>query len=131
MKEFQKPKQKRNLFHTTPAIIILVLFLLFFIYNIFGLIRKNSETKENKVRAQIENAKLLDQQAHLDADMKELETERGTEQVIREKFGVVKKGEGVVVVVDENPEVKGASIEKEKGIGGFFKRLFGKDEAVQ
>lgn len=131
MKEFQKPKHKRSLFHTTPAILIFAVLLLFFVYNIFGLIRKNGETKQNKVRAQIENAKLLDQQAHLDADMKELETDRGTEQVIREKFGVVKKGEGVVVVVDAIPQVKGESSEKEKGLTGFFKRLFEKDETVE
>ncbi len=129
MREFQKPQPKRRLIHTTPALLILALLLLFFVYNILGLIRKNSETKENKVRAQVENAKLLDQQAHLEADMKELETDRGTEQVIREKFGVVKKGEGVVVVVDETPEAKTGEEKGKSSLTNFFKKLFGKREA--
>ena len=60
--------------------------------------------------------------------MKELETERGTEQVIREKFGVVKKGESVVVVVDETPESHKDETKEGNSLTNFFKKLFGKTD---
>ncbi len=125
MREFQKAKPKQKLFHTTPMLLLLALFLLFFIYNIFGLMRKNAETKENKLRAAKENTDLVTQQSQINADIGELETDRGTEQVIREKFGVVKNGEGVVVVVDGADEETVTPKPKESGgIIRFFKNIF-------
>ena len=102
-----------------PALVFLGIVVLFFAWSVFGLVGKMRETVENKKRAEEKIIELQKSKEKLSADISKLETEEGVEASIREKFGWVKEGEGVIVVVeDENAD----KIEKEKS-GGFFNWL--------
>ena len=68
-------------------------------------------------------AQLEQEKAKLSSDIAKLKTQTGVEESIRDKFGLVKEGEGVVMIIDDKSEPKAV----DKPAGGFFsffKNLF-------
>lgn len=69
--------------------------------------------RDSKVAAEKRNleakelAELEDRQYHLSAELNALDTDRGVEAAIREKFGMVKDGEEVVVLPTSDDEQNG------------------------
>lgn len=120
-----RPKSE-NLFkkfiYSRPAFIIGLLILFFLIYSAVGMAEKKRETRINKELVEAELIKLEKQQTSLKANIENLNTEEGKESAIREKFRVVKEGEGLVVIVDSPTQP-----EKPEGnkFTDFFKRIFG------
>ncbi|MFA6392876.1 MAG: septum formation initiator family protein [Candidatus Paceibacterota bacterium] len=123
MSEFNR-KNKYNFWHSPLVLIVLFCVLILFIYNIIGLIEKERETteKKNVILSNIET--LRNREKILSNDIEKLKTEEGVEETIRDKYQVVKEGEKMVVIVDEekkeNPllheETKHGFIEWIKGI---------------
>ncbi len=70
--------------------------------------KRNTEAKEL--------AELQERQYHLSAELNALDTDRGVEAAIREKFGMVKDGEEVVVLPtgagEQNGQAKGTFWQK-------------------
>ena len=66
-------------------------------------------------------ALLSAQSDKVSGDIANLSTSRGVEAALRERYGVVKPGEGVIEVVDAPPA---SSTGEEGASGGFFARLF-------
>lgn len=127
MKEFQKQPKKRSILHSPLALLVFAFFLIVFLFNTAGLIRKNHETAQNKARAVAENEKLLKQKEEISKDIDNLSDPKYTEEIIREKFGAVKEGEGVVIVVDDTTNAETAvAASAQGGFWNFFKNLFHK-----
>lgn len=102
--------------HSKPVLIFLSILLSFFAWGIFSFWSKMRETSLN--RAIIENkvAELEQQKEKLAVDIDKLKTEEGKEASIREKFGLAKEGEGLVVIVEDKAKPASPSISQ----GGFF-----------
>ncbi|MBI5139518.1 septum formation initiator family protein [Candidatus Nomurabacteria bacterium] len=83
----------------------------------FTLFGKMLETSKNKKIAEAKIAELKENKFKLDRDIDKLNTNQGLEENIREKFGLVKEGENMIVIVDEKKEV---SVPLEANSGGFF-----------
>jgi cell division protein FtsB len=81
-----------------------------------------SEEALEKTRASYEN--LEKREAFLDSKIDSLSTEAGVEAEVRERFGVAKPGEGVIVVLSEEEEQQ--FVEEEEGwweeVKGWFTR---------
>ena len=88
------------------------------IYNVIGLIKKNKLTKENRQRAADQLASLEVRETELQSELDKLRTDRGIEETLRDKFGVVKEGEGLIIIVDD-PDNKKTEDNPEKS-NGFF-----------
>ncbi len=118
MAQFQnKNYKKRDFLYSRPALIALGVLIIFFAYKLYALIGKSIEARHNKsaVLQQIET--LHNRETELSTDISKLKTPEGIEEVIREKFRVVKEGEGVVMIVDEDKP-------KEAPKQNIFKRIF-------
>ena len=116
MKSFQQKSGWRNILHSRPVLAVLGILVLVFAYGVIGFMGKMTVTKENKKIAENKVAELEKQKEKLSVDIDKLKTGEGVEESIREKFGLAKEGEGVIVIVeDENT----AELEK-KDKGGFF-----------
>ena len=76
-------------------------------------------TRENRKIAENKLAELQKKREIFTADVAKLNTESGIEDSIREKFPVVKEGEGLMVVVDE----KNTSIDKSTEKKSFWSYL--------
>lgn len=100
MAQFKKHENYR-FWHSPIALGILLLLVIAFMYNVFGLIEKTRETSKKKelMLEQIDN--LHKRESSLTTDISKLETEQGIEDTIRDKYQVAKEGEKMVVIVDE------------------------------
>ena len=79
--------------------VFLIVFLLFATQATWSVFGKYQETKENKRHAQKELAELKKRESEVKDRIEHLKTREGVEREIREKFGLAKEGEGVIVVV--------------------------------
>jgi hypothetical protein len=99
--------------------------MIFFVYNIIGIIRKSTEVRRDRIRAEENKIELEQQKIELTNKISDIETDAGAERLLREKFRIVKPEEGLVVIVDEVP--KQINVEKPSGsarVKAFFKNLF-------
>ncbi|MEI7709393.1 MAG: septum formation initiator family protein [bacterium] len=119
MRNFQQKRGWRNIVRSRPVLFILGLLVLFFAFGVVGFYRKTQITEENKRLAESKLVELQKQKEKLSSDIAKLQTTEGTEETIREKFGLAKEGEGVIVVVDDK-----TTKEVPKTSPGFFSWLF-------
>lgn len=126
MSEFNR-KNKHNFWHSPLVLIVLFCILVLFAYNIVGLIKKERETnqKKNIILSNIES--LRNREKSLSSDIEKLKTDEGVEETIRDKYQVVKEGEKMVVIVDEENK-NDSSVEKETkhGFIEWIKSIFKK-----
>ncbi len=121
-------KEKKNSYkfwHSPVALVVLFFILIFFGYKMIDLIKKERETSEIKELTLDEINSLKEKKIALSNDISKLETEEGREEIIREKYPVVKQGEKMVTIVEE--ETKNDSDELERVDHGFWnwvKRIF-------
>lgn len=65
--------------------------------------QKETESRLLRKEAEMQLSDLSHRQAQLDADIANLETDRGKEQVLREQYALAARGEGLIVIVDTPP----------------------------
>jgi cell division protein FtsB len=94
-----------------------------------GLIRKERETTKNKVSELNKIDDLRKREADLNKDINKLNTTQGVEESVRDKFQVVKPGEKMVIIVDEQEKKPSTDdTTKDHSFWGFIKRMFSKNE---
>jgi cell division protein FtsB len=101
MKNFQEKKRFRQVMQSKPVLMLLGIMILVFAYSVFGLVGRMQETIKNKEVAEEKIQELQKEKDQLTANINELKTDQGVEENIREKFGLAKDGEGMVVVTDD------------------------------
>jgi len=117
MRNFQRRRKVINLLRSVPVLAFLFILILFFSYNMLDLVGKMRETAKNKKIVEDKIAELEASKVKLDLDIGKLNSDQGLEESIREKFGLVKEGEKMIVIVDEKKEIE---IPMEANTGGFF-----------
>ncbi len=123
MRNFQQKRGWRNIIESWPVIILLCLFLAVFIWGVVGFMGKMSATRENRRVAENKLAELQSERTRLSTEIANLKTERGVEENIREKFGLGKEGEDLIVVVDD--QTKPVEVPVEQGwFASFWDKLF-------
>jgi cell division protein FtsB len=102
---------------------VLFVITLVFAWSVLGFWGKMSDTRKNKQLVETKVLELQKEKERLSADISKLNTEEGVEDSIREKFGLAKEGEQLIVVVDEESK----EVEEEEGSNwftSFFSNLF-------
>jgi len=104
-------------------IILGILFILLIIFSraTWNIYQKERASREILNEKESELGELLDRKNNLDSELSKLETERGIESEIRDKFGFIKEGEEVIILVD-NPGFS-SSTDKEDNRNIFKKIL--------
>lgn len=94
----QRQKTKRRLYSkaTVIGLFVVLAFLMRPTWNIY---QKSLESQRNLSRAQSELSQLDKHRKNLENDISYLKTDTGRDQEIRDKFGVTKEGETMVVIV--------------------------------
>ena len=101
-----------------PILALLGLAVLFFAWSVFGFWGKMEETRKERAITEKKVAELEEKKEKLASDIEKLGTEEGVEENIREKFGLAREGEGVIIIVDDEEGAK-----EEAKSGGFFNWL--------
>ena len=123
MRNFQHNKSFQHLAYSKPVLLLLTILLLFFIWGMFGFINKMIVTMNNRELVENKVIELKAEKIKLSAEIAKLQTEKGVEESIRDKFGLAKEGENMIIVVEDKntPVVENESSSR---FFGFFKNFF-------
>ena len=124
MRNFGSKRNWRHVLESKPFLGFLFIIVLIFAWSVWGLWQKMNETNKNTKIVTAKIADLQDQKDNLSSDIAKLKTEPGIEENIREKFGLAKEGEGLIVIVDEKPTNEDALPASTGGFWSFFTNLF-------
>lgn len=80
--------------------------ILFFFFNMFSLVGKMEETGKNRKIIEDKITELEKSKEKFDSDINKLKTEKGVEESIREKFGLAKDGENLILVIDDKDQTE-------------------------
>ena len=126
MRNFQEKSKFKIFMQSKPTLVILAIILILFAWKVVGIASKLEDTYKNK---KIEQQKIIDlkqRKEKLSSDIEKLNTDEGKEEMIRENFGLVKEGEGVVVIVDDKNQLEVLPEKENKGFLSFLKNIFRK-----
>lgn len=122
MREFQERQHVKKLLHSRYAIGFLVVIALLVGRGVWGVHQKYSKSMDISTRMRNEAAALQAREDALKASIGSLATPEGREKEIRDRFGVVKPGEKMVVLVDQ---AGGQAAQPAPEAPGFWSRFFG------
>ena len=83
-------------------LIFLAMLVVSALWALWDIFRKNMEATQLRAEAEGRLADLESQQAKLEADIEELETNRGMEAALRQQYAVAGAGEGLIVIVESD-----------------------------
>ncbi len=124
--EYLKKRQKvrRRLYSKTTLVVLGVLFL-FLIRPTWNIYQKSVETKTNLKEAETELQALETRKTELQRDISYIKSQPGFDQEIRDKFGVAKKDETMIVIVRDEAEKKPVPPPPPPTFWSRFKAFFG------
>ena len=94
----------RNVLYSWPMILALALILFIAGRASWNMYEKEQEAHEKLTAVQEEHQTLKERHSHIRDDVERLQTDRGKEAAMRERFGVVKENEHVVHIVERDKE---------------------------
>lgn len=107
-----------------PSLIFLGIIILAFIFSMFSFVGKMEETAKNKKIVEDKIAELEKSKAKLSSDINSLKTEAGVEESIRNKFGLAKDGENMIMITEDKNLPETQSQTDSSGFFSFLKNLF-------
>jgi cell division protein FtsB len=125
MLKFNKKKNQYHFWYSPISLGILFCVLVIFSYNLFGLLEKERDTAKKKELILDQIDQYQKREDSLSSDIAKLKTETGIEDIIREKYQVVKPGENMVVILDSpNKDSKTEGAPQRYSLWERFKRIF-------
>lgn len=122
MPDFYKRRKLLRYAYSRGTIAVLLVLLSFFGYVAYGAYSKSAEARDRKDEVARELEKLHEREATLKADIEALNSERGAEAALRERYQVGREGEEVLVLLTQESEEVPGVVPVEPP--GFWKRLF-------
>ncbi len=120
MKSFQKNGRWQHIMQSKVSLIFLGIVIIAFLFSMFSFMNKMEETRKNRKIIEDKIAELEKSKETFESEITKLKTEKGQEEAIREKFGVAKEGENMIMVVDDK---NSPSDQPQTDSGGFFSFL--------
>lgn len=117
----------RKLLHSRYALAALAVVLVLVARGVWGVAEKYEKSKDLALRMRSEAAALQAREDALDASIQSLSTPEGREKEIRDRFGLVKPGEKMVVLVGAEKAPAAAPAQPQ----GFWARLFGPSDSTR
>lgn len=101
MMEFQEKRRLKNFFYCKFTLFVLLVIVIWLANAVWNVYKKQDYTKVNLAKTAASLEGLQAREKMLSSEIERLKTKDGTEAEIREKYGLVKPGEEVIVVIDE------------------------------
>jgi len=99
MREFQGKRVLKKVLYSKIFVALLLIIVGLMLYRIWGIGSRSRVVTAEQQALLAQVAELSERKKVLEKDLAALKTDRGMEEAIRQKFSVVKEGEGVVTVV--------------------------------
>jgi len=106
MREFQDRRRVKKLLHSRYALAVLVVIILVLSRAVWGIYLKYEKSQILVEKSEADLLVLQAREATLTKSINALDTEEGKEKELRDRFGVVKQGEKMIILVDDTSPVK-------------------------
>ncbi len=124
MHDFREKQKVRRFLYSKVTVGALAILVLFVGFKTWGIYQKERLSREMLEEAKATHADLSMRALALSNDIERLNTDIGFEEVVRDRYGVARKGENVVVLLDADDT--GATEEnEEEGFWEKVKEFFG------
>ncbi|HEY4510942.1 MAG TPA: hypothetical protein VJG29_01050 [Candidatus Paceibacterota bacterium] len=104
MREFNEKRLLRRVLFSWGSVLIVGTLLFFSVRGLVSVYERYAEARKLREAAEGRLGGLTERKDTLQAAITSLETGRGFEEEVRERFGVVRPGEGVIDIVEEKKE---------------------------
>ncbi len=123
MSEFNKKRPYRQFIYSPITLFFLLIILAVLLKAGWGVYQKERKSAEYLSRAQSELEKLTVRKNKLEESVEYMKTDKGIEAEIRSKFRVVREGEMVAVIVDNEPMKNEKISTTTPASSGFWQKL--------
>jgi len=120
MRELREKRRFKKFVYSRTMYTFLFVILLFVAQATWNVYEKYQETKENRQHVEEKLIKLQKRESEVKNRTQHLRSREGVEREIREKFGFVKEGEGVIIFVEPPQSQKKSLIPKSSMWGNIF-----------
>ena len=124
MLEFQEKRKIKSFLSSKITLVVLIIVIGFFFNAVWNLYQKQDITKDNLSKSAAIYENLRSREKMLSLEVEKLKTTEGKEEEIREKYGLVKPGEEVIVVVDKDESAQNISVHSENSFWDKVKSWF-------
>ncbi|MBI2048247.1 MAG: septum formation initiator family protein [Parcubacteria group bacterium] len=107
MRDFKRRTLFRSILYSPITASVLVILIFFVGQATIKIFKTYLETRQDYQAAIAEFEKLQNREKSIKNRIESLSTERGIEEEIRNKFGFIKEGEEVVIIVEPPPSFEG------------------------
>ncbi|MCX6752756.1 MAG: septum formation initiator family protein [Candidatus Nomurabacteria bacterium] len=123
-----KNSQEQNIFqkivHSKLGLIIFGIFVVFFGWSIIKFAGKYQDIVKNRKISEDKITQLQQEKDRLTKDINTLNTQSGVEATIREKYGLAKDGEGMIVITDNQDKKTDTNTQTDNSILSKIKGWF-------
>ena len=102
MREFKDKRKRKEKLYSIWSILALFVILLFLVRSVWNIYQKEKESANLDSDSRVKFNSLSAQADQLAANINKLSTDAGIDEELRLKYGVVKPGEEMIVVVPED-----------------------------
>lgn len=106
MREFQDRRRTKKFLHSRYALAVLIVVLLLLSRGVWGIYAKYEKSQALVEKSKADLAILQSRQDTLTKSIEALNTEEGREKELRDRFGVVRQGEKMIILVDDTAPVR-------------------------
>jgi uncharacterized protein YpmB len=124
MRNLDQKRMWGKILQSKPVLIFLGILILVFAWSVLGFWNKMQETGRNRKNVEDKIAELKEQKDKLSSDIDSLNTLEGKEKFFRENIGLVKEGEDMIVVVEDQNPPENTKNKASSGFFSFFTNLF-------
>jgi cell division protein FtsB len=89
-----------TLFLRRIGLVLLLIVVGFAASGVWGVYEKEKESRQLRTLAELERADLEKRHTQLSGEIKNLQSNRGMEEVLREQYALAAEGEGLIVIVE-------------------------------
>jgi cell division protein FtsB len=101
MHDFRQRQRTRRLLSSNITIIALCIVIALLGREVWGIYMKEQRARESLLRAQTQYDSLQERSEFLESELALLNNDAGVESKLRERYGIAKPGEKVIMLIDE------------------------------
>ncbi|PCI30405.1 hypothetical protein COB55_00355 [Candidatus Wolfebacteria bacterium] len=123
MRDFARKRKKRSVMCSRITLVALVVIVILFAHGVWGVYQKSHSAKERRMHVETELEELIEKKKVLTDGINRLDTDRGIEEEIREKYRLTKEGEELIVILEDedlSSEQTAVALPASKGVFGKF-----------
>ena len=122
MIEFQEKRKIRKLLYSRATLFVLIIIIALLLTEVWDVYQKQSLTRDNLAKTAAVYDGLQAREKMLSSEIERLKTDDGVEVEIRDKYGLVKPGEEVLVIVDKD---EGSKSDSPSSPVSFWQKIIG------